>query len=100
MDDREGAPRRAAPRFFSGQRFFYPPSAMVPRSLASPGCDYPMPLSDTFPGVRTRSRGFAVGRRRDEVARDALLLALADVLVEPPIHHSFAGAIERDAAVS
>lgn len=37
---------------------------------------------------------------RMNAARDAFLGALSGVLVEPPVFHSFAGAIERDAASS
>jgi len=36
----------------------------------------------------------------NEAAREAFVAALAGVLVEPPVAHVFAGAIERDAAIA
>lgn len=53
-----------------------------------------MPLANKIPGVKTPPRDSA------DAAQDAFLAALSGVLVEPPVYHPFAGAIEREAAVS
>ena len=59
-----------------------------------------MPHADTFPGAKTPPRGSAGEKRLADGAREAFLSALSGVLVDPPVHHAFAGAIEREAANS
>lgn len=54
-----------------------------------------MPLADKIPGVKTPPRG-----QQADGAREAFLAALSGVLVEPPVHHAFSGAIEREAATA
>ena len=57
-----------------------------------------MALPDTFPGVKDQSLGGTGVKRGADSGKDAFLEALAGVLVDPPVHHGFAGAIERETA--
>lgn len=59
-----------------------------------------MPLADKLHGAKSSQRTPAGEDSRMNAARDAFLGALSGVLVEPPVFHFFAGAIERDAASS
>lgn len=57
-----------------------------------------MALPDTFPGAKNQPRGAASAKRGADSGKDAFLEALTGVLVDPPIYHGFAGAIERETA--
>src|SRR5690606_9325975 len=59
-----------------------------------------MSLADKLHGAKSSQRMPAGEDSRMNAARDAFLGALSGVLVEPPVFHFFAGAIERDAASS
>lgn len=57
-----------------------------------------MALPDTFPGVKTPSHGAAGTKRRIDAGKDAFMAALDGIIVDPPVPHAFAGAIERETA--
>ncbi|MEQ8444494.1 MAG: hypothetical protein RIB57_01270 [Pelagibacterium sp.] len=57
-----------------------------------------MALPDTFPGVKDQPLGGTGVKRGADSGKAAFLEALAGVLVDPPVHHGFAGAIERETA--
>ncbi|MBN14906.1 MAG: hypothetical protein CMJ15_06745 [Pelagibacterium sp.] len=57
-----------------------------------------MALPDTFPGVKNQPHGAGGAKRRIDAGKDAFLEALEGILVDPPVPHAFAGAIERETA--
>ncbi|WP_417580475.1 hypothetical protein [Pelagibacterium sp.] len=57
-----------------------------------------MALPDTFPGGTDQITVSGAARGQADAARHAFLEALSGVIVDPPVYHGFAGAIDRDTA--